>query len=70
MDALHTLFGNTTEVCGLLTSDSVVWKDIAVDLVNSDTFRAKLKELQYKAAAAGRYILLLPMTRLSKLYSL
>ena len=39
----------------MLPSDSVVWKDIAVDLVNSDTFCAKLKKLRYKAAAAGEY---------------
>ena len=53
MDALHTIFGTITDVSGLLHSDSVVWKDIAVDLLNSDTLREKMKELQYKAAAAG-----------------
>ena len=55
MDALHTIFGTITDVSGLLPSDSVVWKDIAVDLLNSDTLREKMKELQYKAAAAGEY---------------
>ena len=55
IDALHTFFETTTEVCALLPSYSVVWKEIAGDLVNSNIFCSKLKELQYKAAAAGEY---------------
>ena len=55
IDALHTFFGTKTDVCGLLPSYSVVWKEIAGDLVNSNIFCSKLKELQYKNAAAGEY---------------
>ena len=56
VDALHLHFGSTCVVSGLLPSYSLVWKNIAKILTTSPTFISKIKELRYKAADAGEYL--------------
>ena len=56
LDALHLHFGTTSKVSGLLPSYSQVWKSLAQILTTDTIFIKKVKELRYKAADRGEYL--------------
>ena len=56
VDALHLHFGSTSVVSGLLHSNSLVWKNISLNLTTHPTFISKINQLRYMAADAGEYL--------------
>ena len=68
--ALHLLFGTTCKTHLLLPTDRLVWNDMVHDIISSITFKTKVMELKYNAAAAQEFTVITHDETFKTLFSL